>query len=166
MTDRDKFQQFIDELQKAVEQGSLPRDILEFARDMLIVGGDMINSQAIIGNNNVINYYPPKSTVELDEQSLVVAALDAYHNEQAAEQSKVSANPYPGLLAYQIQDTDHFFGRESVTNELTAELQHRRVLWLHGRSGTGKSSLIQAGLMPALCRALTAVPQAMMMAFP
>ena len=64
MTDRGKFKQFIDELQKAVEQGSLPRDTLNFARDMLIVGGDMINSQAIIGNNNVINYYPPTSTIE------------------------------------------------------------------------------------------------------
>jgi hypothetical protein len=62
MTDRDKFQQFIDELQKAVEQGSLPRDILEFARDMLIVGGDMINSQAIIGNNNVIHVLPVKTS--------------------------------------------------------------------------------------------------------
>ena len=62
MTDTDKFKQFVDELQKAVEQGGLPRDMLDFARSMLIVGGDMVNSQAIIGNNNVINVYSQAST--------------------------------------------------------------------------------------------------------
>ena len=156
MTDRDKFQQFIDELQKAVEQGSLPRDILEFARDMLIVGGDMINSQAIIGNNNVIHVYPSKPAVEekieVDEQSLVVDALNAYRKEQSVEQSKASEGPYPGLLAYRMQDADHFCGRNAAIAELTVELERRQVIWLHGRSGTGKSSLIQAGMMPALLK--------------
>ena len=156
MTDRDKFQQFIDELQKAVEQGSLPRDILEFARDMLIVGGDMINSQAIIGNNNVIHVYPSKPAVEekieVDEQSLVVDALNAYRKEQSVEQSKASEGPYPGLLAYRMQDADHFCGRNAAIAELTVELERRQVVWLHGRSGTGKSSLIQAGMMPALLK--------------
>ena len=32
MADTDKFKQFVDELQKAVEQGDLPRDMLDFAR--------------------------------------------------------------------------------------------------------------------------------------
>ena len=154
MTDRDKFKQFINELQKAMEQGSLPRDLLDFARSLLIVGGNMINSQAIIGDGNVINYYQQPSVaveeVELDEQAIVVDALEAYGREQAAEQKKVSENPYPGLLAYRIQDANHFFGRKQVIAELIVQLEHRRVIWLHGRSGTGKSSLIQAGLLPAL----------------
>ena len=155
MTDRDKFKQFIDELQKAVEQGRLPRDILDFARSMLIVGGDMINSQAIIGDKNVVNYYqqipvPVEKEIEKDEQDLVTEALAAYRREQVAEQNKVSENPYPGLLAYRLQDASHFFGRKQTVTELTAELEWKQIIWLHGRSGTGKSSLIQAGLMPAL----------------
>lgn len=155
MADQDKFKQFIDELQKAVGQGNLPRDILDFARSMLIVGGDMINSQAIIGDNNVVNYYqqptiPVEGIVERDEQVLVVEALNAYRREQRTAKDRVSESPYPGLLAYRLQDASHFFGRKQAVAELMAELERKQVIWLHGRSGTGKSSLIQAGLLPAL----------------
>ncbi|MBL0343728.1 ATP-binding protein [Candidatus Villigracilis affinis] len=157
MTDTDKFKQFVDELQKAVEQGGLPRDMLDFARSMLIVGGDMVNSQAIIGNNNVINVYSQASTPvekkdEWNESTLLADALTVYREEKAVEQSKVSEEPYPGLSAYRIQDASRFFGREQAIAELTVELERRQVTWLHGRSGTGKSSLIQAGLMPALLK--------------
>jgi ABC-type multidrug transport system fused ATPase/permease subunit len=154
MADKDKFKQFIDELQKVVGQDLLPRDMLEFAQDMLIVGRDMVNSQVVIGDHNVINYYPQTEStekgVEEDEQSLVAKALTTHLGELKAEQNTVSENPYPGLLAYRLQDASHFFGRKQTVIELMTELEQRRVIWLHGRSGTGKSSLIQAGLMPAL----------------
>lgn len=155
MANQDKFKRFIDELHKAVEQGRLPRDILDFARSMLIVGGDMINSQAIIGDNNVVNYYqqptiPVEGIVERDEQVLVVEALNAYRKEQRNAKDRASESPYPGLLAYRLQDASHFFGRKQAVTEVVAELERKQVIWLHGRSGTGKSSLIQAGLLPAL----------------
>ena len=153
MADQQKFKQFIDELQKAVEQGNLPRDILSFAERMLIVGGNMINSQAVVGDGNVINVYPPapiEEKAETNESALLTNALAAYHNEQVSLKNKTAKKPYPGLSAYRIQDAGHFFGRGQAIAELLPELESKQVTWLHGRSGTGKSSLIQAGLMPAL----------------
>ena len=62
--------------------------------------------------------------------------------------SAVAGCPYKGLGAYQPEDADRFFGRESLTDELLRRLQLQRVLVVGGPSGSGKSSLVRAGLIP------------------
>jgi len=59
-------------------------------------------------------------------------------------------NPYKGLRAYQEADAQDFFGRETLTGQLTERLSHSRFLAVVGPSGSGKSSLVKAGLIPAL----------------
>ena len=58
--------------------------------------------------------------------------------------------PYPGLRAFQREETDIFFGREEQTDELLRRLQRGRFLAVVGASGCGKSSLVRAGMMAAL----------------
>lgn len=58
--------------------------------------------------------------------------------------------PYKGLAAYQPQDARFFFGRETLIDELLRRIQLHRILVVGGPSGSGKSSLIRAGLIPAL----------------
>ena len=60
------------------------------------------------------------------------------------------ACPYKGLSAFQAEDADVFFGREALVDELLARMQRSRVLVVGGPSGSGKSSLVRAGLLPAL----------------
>lgn len=62
------------------------------------------------------------------------------------------ANPYPGLRAFDADEVDLFFGRESQVNELLKRLKGSRFLALLGPSGSGKSSVVKAGLLPALQR--------------
>jgi energy-coupling factor transporter ATP-binding protein EcfA2 len=61
-------------------------------------------------------------------------------------------NPYPGLRPFEDTDEDVtvFFGRDSQVDELLARLQHERFVGIVGQSGCGKSSLVRAGLLPAL----------------
>lgn len=65
-----------------------------------------------------------------------------------------AANPYKGLLAFQEADADDFFGREALTRRLVARLgedgETARFLAVVGPSGSGKSSLVKAGLIPSL----------------
>ncbi|MFF4741360.1 helix-turn-helix domain-containing protein [Streptomyces sp. NPDC001262] len=64
--------------------------------------------------------------------------------------------PYRGLSAFGPQDARWFFGREQATASLVAQLTKRLdgsgPLMVAAPSGTGKSSLLRAGLIPALTR--------------
>ncbi|RSD16371.1 NACHT and WD repeat domain-containing protein [Amycolatopsis eburnea] len=58
--------------------------------------------------------------------------------------------PYAGLAAFQPGDADRFFGRDRVVDELAGRLARQRLLAVFGPSGSGKSSLLRAGLLPRL----------------
>ncbi|MEP6658845.1 MAG: AAA family ATPase [Acidimicrobiales bacterium] len=58
--------------------------------------------------------------------------------------------PYKGLAAFQPADHDLFFGREEIVATLLARLGKAPLLGVVGASGSGKSSLVRAGLLPAL----------------
>ncbi|HMW24285.1 MAG TPA: hypothetical protein PKC59_12685, partial [Burkholderiaceae bacterium] len=58
--------------------------------------------------------------------------------------------PYPGLRPFEAHEAEIFFGRERHTDRLLTILQRERFLAVIGPSGSGKSSLVRAGLLPGL----------------
>ena len=60
------------------------------------------------------------------------------------------ACPYKGLARFEASDAVYFFGREQLAAELVARVVGASVLAVIGPSGSGKSSLVRAGLLPAL----------------
>jgi WD40 repeat protein/energy-coupling factor transporter ATP-binding protein EcfA2 len=108
----------------------------------LEIGGDV---KGLIGDGEfkgiagdisggVINQYiiTQKSGVEIQSQTLI------------------TGSPYLGLRKFEVDDKDRFFGRDNWIIELTDYLKQKNVLLLLGASGSGKSSLVQAGLIPKL----------------
>jgi WD40 repeat protein len=67
-----------------------------------------------------------------------------------AETYTPAENPYKGLQAFGEADADDFYGRESLVDELVTALGDHRLVAVVGPSGIGKSSVVKAGLMPAL----------------
>ncbi|MGQ0602462.1 MAG: nSTAND1 domain-containing NTPase, partial [Anaerolineales bacterium] len=61
-------------------------------------------------------------------------------------------SPYKGLEYFDEKDAENFFGREVLTTQLAARLHDERVLIIVGASGSGKSSVARAGLLPAMRR--------------
>jgi WD40 repeat protein len=59
-------------------------------------------------------------------------------------------NPFPGLRPFELDEEHLFFGREGQSDELMTRLQRTRFLGVVGTSGSGKSSLVRAGLLPSL----------------
>ncbi len=60
--------------------------------------------------------------------------------------------PYRGLGTYQESDADDFFGREREIATATRRLDETGLLVVTGASGSGKSSLVRAGVVPSLRR--------------
>ena len=75
-------------------------------------------------------------------------ALPGMGTREAAQ----SPSPYRGLAPFQESDAELFFGRSDEIPKMLRALQQDPLLTVVGDSGSGKTSLIQAGLVPALRR--------------
>lgn len=65
------------------------------------------------------------------------------------------ANPFPGLRPFEPHETSLFFGRDGQSDQLLAKLIKTGFVAVVGTSGSGKSSLVRAGLLPALRSGIT-----------
>ena len=91
-----------------------------------ISGGFAIGGDVVAGNKTVI-------------QNII---------QQVAK--KIVSQPYKFLSSYDISDRDIFFGRDALTAEIAGKIPRHKVLLINGASGSGKSSLINAGVIPRL----------------
>jgi len=64
----------------------------------------------------------------------------------------LGGNPFPGLRPFDSHESPLFFGREDQCDDLLTRLGRQRLVAVVGMSGSGKSSLVRAGLLPALDR--------------
>jgi tetratricopeptide (TPR) repeat protein len=60
------------------------------------------------------------------------------------------SNPFPGLRPFESNEDHLFFGRDGQSDELLRRLRRSRFLAVLGTSGSGKSSLVRAGMLPSL----------------
>ena len=58
--------------------------------------------------------------------------------------------PFKGLASFDVDDAEFFFGRERLVAEMVARLAGAPLMGIVGPSGSGKSSALRAGLLPAL----------------
>ena len=89
---------------------------------------------------------------ELEELEQAVLRQDPSLVEHAALPEPSAVCPYRGLLPYDTDDADTFFGRDEDVTACLRRLGASRVLAVVGPSGTGKSSMVRAGVVAALRR--------------
>jgi len=65
-------------------------------------------------------------------------------------QRAIDACPYRGLSAFREEDAEFFFGREDFTEKLVTAVERQQLVAVIGPSGSGKSSVVFAGLIPQL----------------
>lgn len=104
--------------------------------------GDSIDTGGgdYVARDKIINYYVETKTI--------VSAVSLQEIEQLPP--KRGDPPYKGLAYFMEKDKDFFFGRDDISNSLVKRLQNTRFLALIGASGSGKSSLLRAGIIPRL----------------
>lgn len=82
-------------------------------------------------------------------ESLRSQPLRRYDPDQAPELPE-HACPYVGLAPYGEGEADRFFGREDLARQVVAELKRFRIVLIQGVAGCGRTSLVQAGVLPLL----------------
>jgi len=87
----------------------------------------------------------PATTAEFAEE--LAGAISPSHPRTHAAQA---VNPYRGLAAFEEPDAPFFFGREDLVTTVVNKLRKEPLALLVGPSGSGKSSLLRAGVIPAL----------------
>jgi hypothetical protein len=70
--------------------------------------------------------------------------------EAVRQRAAAEVCPFRGLRAFREQDAPWFFGREKFSDRLFALLSDKKLVAVVGPSGSGKSSLVHAGLLPRL----------------
>jgi formylglycine-generating enzyme required for sulfatase activity len=104
------------------------------ANGEISIGGDVNRSVVIIGSGN---------KVELTAEALGILRPNTKSEEPVAGES-----PYMGLRYFDTSDADLFYGREALTAELLKRVTNESFLAIVGASGSGKSSVARAGLIP------------------
>ena len=67
-----------------------------------------------------------------------------------AEINRKDICPYPGLRAFEASEARYFTGREELVQQLLSSLHNHNLVSVVGAASSGKTSLLQAGLIPAL----------------
>lgn len=84
---------------------------------------------------------------QLRERARLFAAVD---EAEIAAPATGAICPFKGLATFDMQDASYFFGRERLVAEVVARLVGTTMMAVVGPSGSGKSSVVRAGLLPAL----------------
>jgi WD40 repeat protein/uncharacterized caspase-like protein len=104
---------------------------LQFA----LAGSNIPFHVSLSGSQGIIEILPPQVDLPGLEQT---QGLDLH------------VCPYMGLNAFSEDDAQYYYGRESLTQEIINSLQNNSFLAVVGASGSGKSSVVQAGVIPQL----------------
>ena len=59
-------------------------------------------------------------------------------------------SPFQGLLPFRLDDEDWFFGRDEETDEILSLILSHQLILIYGQSGAGKTSLLNAKIIPEL----------------
>lgn len=93
----------------------------------------------------------------VDDHVLLATLISAIHGQPPGPDAKESVRetlatvcPYRGLLYFREEDAPFFFGREAAIAQLTSAVQQHNLVAVVGASGSGKSSVVRAGLVPEL----------------
>ncbi len=137
---RDNLQKFTEALVSTLQQSD-PETGLSVATwisqlQIELAGTNIVPQIWLSGTRGVIEVLPEKSKAPRHKDDSTI--LD------------INVCPYMGLEAFTENKAEYFYGREALVQKLINQISHQTTLAVVGASGSGKSSVIQAGLFHQL----------------
>ena len=107
------------------------------------VGGDKVTVSSVKDSALAIG---DGARAEINHYTEIIVKLDSIEDVPPAPGDP----PYKGLTYFTEDDADIYYGRETLSQQITTRITQLHFLALIGASGSGKSSLLRAGLIPHL----------------
>ncbi|HUR80579.1 MAG TPA: hypothetical protein VM733_07420 [Thermoanaerobaculia bacterium] len=129
--------------------GEIEPDVRDFVRRAQVTGAYLDAEEQRDAAQGLIDYWVTtlyRASVNIDDVTL--ADFDADLAPTLAD----DLCPYVGLEAFREKDCNRFYGRKKMIATAAAVLEREHFLAVVGPSGSGKSSLVCGGLIPALKR--------------
>ncbi|MEG4486364.1 WD40 repeat domain-containing protein [Microcoleus sp. D2_18a_B4] len=111
-----------------------------------IAAGYEIEEAYDLGRSQMMSFLEHETPV-FKKKNLIDAPID---DGIIAFEDVIPPNPYQGLSAFKEEDADFFFGQEKFVNKLVEVTHTQPLVAVVGPSGSGKSSVVYAGLIPKL----------------
>lgn len=122
-------------------------DVEEFFKQVQATGSVLTADEERRTSQSILNYW---TTVlyraDRKPSNTTLAELDPEFKPRLYDE----LCPYPGVREFNENEGKYFFGRQRAIDYLVARLKVENYLALVGPSGSGKSSLVRAGLIPAI----------------
>jgi WD40 repeat protein/energy-coupling factor transporter ATP-binding protein EcfA2 len=118
-----------------------------------VVGGDVVHGDKIAGDSYAVGQISGQGIAiganarsQINNYGDIIVRLDSIEDLPPAP----GEPPFKGLTYFSEADAGIFFGREALSDDLVARLHSTQFLGVIGASGSGKSSLLRAGVVPRL----------------
>ena len=128
----------------ALPAASVPTAGVNTGGGAYITGNVQVTHGDFVGRDKII--YTRSQREELDDYLRIAAARFEERTRASTVRTQKLANPYKFLDAYDVKDSDIFFGRDVAADELHKKVIGSRLTVVHAPSGSGKTSLLQAGI--------------------
>ncbi|YAF94009.1 MAG: NACHT and WD repeat domain-containing protein [Nodularia sp. CChRGM 3473] len=110
---------------------------------------NLLQNVSINGQGNVLTFAPVQQVTQIATQIIQVST------EKVTQLPLKLASPYKGLMRFNATDRDYFFGRDKLIARLLNAVNNSSFSVVLGASGSGKSSVVRAGVIPELQKSLT-----------
>ncbi|MEM7119431.1 MAG: AAA family ATPase [Chloroflexota bacterium] len=136
-------------LQKLIKQSFNLRELRELADDLHVEWEEIAGETLTDKTRNLLTYLERRKRIPFLLETVQEERPKVNWLETATD---TTPSPYRGLKAFRLEDEPLFFGREALTSHLVAVAKEQSFIPVLGPSGSGKSSVVMAGLLPQLLR--------------
>lgn len=109
-------------------------------------------SPGFLTQNTWVDLRDERDSIEFDALVAAISGKGSDEQQDQRRDPRLGVSPYRGLGAFREEDASYYFGRAAKIKELIAKTETKSFVPVLGPSGSGKSSLVYAGLLPHLRR--------------
>ena len=143
------------------EEHPLRDRLVELLATSLYQSGQQVDALRLLDSHRTrlddeLGIDPSPALRSLEEQILLhdpsIAPVETAPELGSTEPIEVGANPFNGLRAFGEADAHRFFGRDALVEQIASTMATKAVTAVVGASGSGKSSVVKAGVVPLVRR--------------